>query len=57
MFGKHASINWFLRVRATGFLEEKEIKTEKEKDIYSLMQKYKDIDQDLLRKALGEEET
>ena len=40
---------------STTFLEEKEIKTEKEKDIYSLMQKYKDIDPDLLRKALGED--
>ena len=38
---------------STKFLEEKEIKSEKEKDIKSLMEKYKDIDPELLRKALS----
>ena len=32
--------------------KEKEIKSEKEKDINSLLEKYKDIDPELLRKAL-----
>ena len=37
---------------STKFIKEKEIKSEKEKDINSLLEKYKDIDPELLRKAL-----
>ena len=39
-------------VFTTKFIKEKEIKSEKEKDIESLMAKYRDIDPELLRKAL-----
>ena len=38
---------------STKFIKEKEIKSEKEKDINSLLEKYKDIDPELLRKALS----
>ena len=38
---------------STKFIKEKEIKSEKEKDINSLLEKYKDIDPGLLRKALN----
>ena len=38
---------------STKFIEEKEIKSEKEKDINSLLEKYKDIDPELLKKALS----
>ena len=37
---------------STKFIKEKEIKSEKEKDINSLLEKYKDIDPELLREAL-----